>query len=351
MKLLFALILTPSLCFAAANAEFTKGIDFTGQTSFTASQLNNLVDNAKPAARRGLVISTNATPDTTTFPYFTNYLWRDISTTPPTLKFWSGTAWASAAVASGSITTDALVDSSVTTAKLTNGAVTVDKLGPNAVERTKIADLAINEAKLDALAVTRAKIALGAVDGTILTNNTITAAHLQANSVAASNIIAGSITSNQIANKTIVASNLVDAVITSDKIAGGAVVQTNLGANCVVSSNITDGVISTNKFDNTVLYPRAWVHYDSIAGSVTLNRQFNVSGITRIGAGIYSLTFSNAFPTTNYMINMTVGAPGFKSDAYPYSVSYATNTVNGFTFRTGFYTDTPIDTQGTIIVY
>lgn len=61
--------------------DFQKGLDLTGQTSVNASQLNQLVDSARPAASRGIVVVTTDTavntpdvPDST----YQNYLWRRI---------------------------------------------------------------------------------------------------------------------------------------------------------------------------------------------------------------------------------------------------------------------------------
>ena len=45
---------------------------------------------------------------------------------------------------------------------------------------------------------------------------------------------------------------------------------------------------------------RAWVNFNGVSGSVAVRASFNVSSITRNGAGDYTVTFTNAMPDANY---------------------------------------------------
>lgn len=312
-----------SLAFGAANAEFTKGIDFTGLTAITASQLNQLVDNAKPSANRGLVIVSATTPDTTNYVYMTNYLWKDISVSPPALKYWTGSAWGSATIGTDSVTSNSIVDGAVITSKIATNAVTRDQILDNEVVQSKIGSLAVSEDKIAAGAVTSAKIADG----------TIAAADMAANSVVETNIANNSITSNKLAAASVTPDKLAFTLGTA-YIAGGAVVETNLAdniisqakikANSVVATNIVDATITTNKLGFPSI--AALAYYNGITDALVRTHRF--SSVTRHAAGRYTFTFTDAMPNTNYVVNITAATPTALV-LYPH-VTVLTNTTAAF---------------------
>jgi len=45
---------------------------------------------------------------------------------------------------------------------------------------------------------------------------------------------------------------------------------------------------------------QAWVQFTCPTGTVTVNRSYNVSSVTRLSQGAYTITFSNALPSSSY---------------------------------------------------
>lgn len=91
-KLPIFLLLGPSLMAATNEADFVKGVDLTSTNYIAPSLLNQLVDEAYPAPKRGLVIRQSTTPDTTNNTHLTNYIWLDTTTDPSTLKRYNVTS-------------------------------------------------------------------------------------------------------------------------------------------------------------------------------------------------------------------------------------------------------------------
>lgn len=54
---------------------------------------------------------------------------------------------------------------------------------------------------------------------------------------------------------------------------------------------------------------RAWVNFNGVSGSVGIRASFNVSSITRNGAGDYTVTFTNTFSDANYSTVLTTQRP------------------------------------------
>jgi hypothetical protein len=47
---------------------------------------------------------------------------------------------------------------------------------------------------------------------------------------------------------------------------------------------------------------KAWVNFDGAVSSPSINDDFNVASITDNGTGQYTINFSNALPTANYVV-------------------------------------------------
>jgi hypothetical protein len=71
---------------------------------------------------------------------------------------------------------------------------------------------------------------------------------------------------------------------------------------------------------------KAWVNFDGVAG--TINSSYNVSSVAVNSTGNYTITFSNAFPNTNYVV-VTQG--GTFSNTGPGLGAFFVN-YNGFTY-------------------
>lgn len=208
---------------AAIQADLDKGIDLTGLTTVTASQLNQLVANATAATNKGMVIWQNSLPDTANNVRYKRFIWLDSSTVPPTLKIYNTntSAWVAQTLAANSVTSNNIVDGNVITSKLADASVTT----------VKIADNAVTDVKISAGAVTTSKIAASAVVSNSVAALAIGTLHIQTNAIVASHITAGVITGDKLAALTITNDRIALGTITSNQIAFGGITLTNISTN------------------------------------------------------------------------------------------------------------------------
>lgn len=230
--LMSALVVAVGLSVTAA--ELQKGIDFTGASTFTPSQLNQLVDNAWPATNRGFVFVSNAAPNTVTYPKYTNYLWLDISALPYTLRSYQTGTWASASIGADSVNTGNIV----------NGAVTNPKLAANAVNTTNISDNAVIEAKIAAGSITTTKIGDLQVTTPLINDLAVTTAKLEDGSVTGPKLAAGAVSAAVLGAQSVYGTNLVNGTITSTQIAGNTISGTNIAGATIYGTNIVVGTIT-----------------------------------------------------------------------------------------------------------
>ncbi len=223
----------------AADSDLRKGIDFTGLTSATAAQHNQLVDNGTIATNKGLILPTNGTPNIAGRPAYTNWVWLDKSVDPPVLKvYYSGIgSWVSATLPDGAVTTSKIADGAVIHTKIATDGVWTTNLLDQSVTSAKIAPLNVVELNIGNSNVTRVKMAYGAVDSTILTNGAVATANLQDGSVTGAKLAAG----------TIVATNLAVNSVSNINIVTGGVLGTNIGVLAIGNTNYGTASISTNK--------------------------------------------------------------------------------------------------------
>jgi hypothetical protein len=66
----------------------------------------------------------------------------------------------------------------------------------------------------------------------------------------------------------------------------------------LVAQNISNGTVSTSSLNVIRGSARAWVQFTGSTGAVL--SAFNISSITRNGAGDYTFNFTTAMPTVNY---------------------------------------------------
>lgn len=236
MKKLIAVMLAVCVTtFAGYGAELQKGIDLTGLSSVSASQLNQLVDNARPASNRGLVyVGTTAPTITGTNAYRTNYIWVDISALPYTLRTYQTGSWVTATIGADSVNTGNIVDA----------AVTNPKLAANAVNTTNISDNAVTESKIAAGSVTTSKIGALQITSALLAADSVVTAKIGDGQVTAQKLAAGAVGPSTIGAQGIYGTNLVNGTITSTQIAGGTISGTNIAGATIVSSNIANATIT-----------------------------------------------------------------------------------------------------------
>ena len=102
----------------SAEKTFDVGLDPTPLNTISASQLLQMIEEAKPAGSLALVYVGAIAPDVIENPEYTKYLWFDISAAPYTLKYWTGLGWAAIEVPAGAIDTANIAPGSVTLEKL-----------------------------------------------------------------------------------------------------------------------------------------------------------------------------------------------------------------------------------------
>jgi hypothetical protein len=77
----------------------------------------------------------------------------------------------------------------------------------------------------------------------------------------------------------------------------------------LVAQTISNGTVSTSSENVIRGSARAWVNFNGVGGA-TVRASFNVSSVTYVGTGNYTVNFTNAFADTNYATNITTGFSG-----------------------------------------
>jgi hypothetical protein len=96
--------------------------------------------------------------------------------------------------------------------------------------------------------------------------------------------------------------------------------------------NAPTGVLATQNGMTGIA--KAWVNWSS-SGTVTINASFNVSSVTRSAAGIYTITFTTAFPNANYCAACAAGNAGANTgytggfNIVPTTTTYGLQTLTG----------------------
>jgi hypothetical protein len=200
----------------SAEADLVHGLDASGLSSVTGSQLNQLVDMATTATNKGMIIKKATRPDITTYPRYTNFLWLDISITPAVLKAYNyccgdtDTNWVAAVAGSGTIGSD----------QLATAAVIAGKLGSNSVHTSNIVDSAVTTDKLNLAAVTSSKLASGSVSNLHVASRTIEGDKIAYNTIAETNIANAAIGTRHIGSQVINNDKLASQAVTTNKILG-----------------------------------------------------------------------------------------------------------------------------------
>ncbi len=70
-----------------------------------------------------------------------------------------------------------------------------------------------------------------------------------------------------------------------------------------IVTTLSDGTNSTSATNCIQGSAKAWVNFAGASG--TINGSFNVSSVTRVSTGIYTVTFTTSMPNANYAISVT----------------------------------------------
>ena len=74
-------------------------------------------------------------------------------------------------------------------------------------------------------------------------------------------------------------------------------------AGTIVADTIQDGAGNSTAMDNAIYgSAKAWVRYAGTSGGATINASYNVSSLSRVAAGQYTINFTNALTDANYAV-------------------------------------------------
>lgn len=316
---------------AAVYEDFRKGLDATAFTTLTAARLNQMIDNGTVNTNKGLVIVTNGTPNTASFPHYTNFLWLDISTQPPVLKLYTsagGGAWNSVGLGTTNVTTDKIADGAVTTVKIAGDAVDITKITNNAISSAKLQDGSVTRAKLSDSppAIWPEHFNTGAVGDAALTNAQI---------IGTTRIVDGSVTREKLAAGVIGAGQLTNNVIYSSNLNAAIIYGSNIVANTITFTNIASNTVRTNELDQQIvtnLFLMKAFGKIVYSGGASLVASRNVSSISYAATGKFTVNFATPMTTTNYVVQF-----GTESTSIEYPVAMiqqGSQTVNSFIINT-----------------
>jgi hypothetical protein len=70
---------------------------------------------------------------------------------------------------------------------------------------------------------------------------------------------------------------------------------------------------------------KAWVNYNGV--TQTINNSFNVSSVTYVSAGLYTVNFTTAMPNANFVTQLTGNNSGTRQNTYGYTTAQTTSSV------------------------
>ena len=70
--------------------------------------------------------------------------------------------------------------------------------------------------------------------------------------------------------------------------------------------SITDGTNTFTVDDNIKGTAQAWVNFDSVGGSITIHKSYNISSITDLGTGKFTVVFSTPMADNDYCVIASV---------------------------------------------
>jgi hypothetical protein len=99
----------------------------------------------------------------------------------------------------------------------------------------------------------------------------------------------------------------------------------------LVAQTISNGTVSTSSANVIQGSAKAWVNFVGSSGAISVS--YNVSSITRVGAGQYGVNFTTAMPTASYAIGLSSNDNGAGAAALCAVSSVSTTTLNIITFK------------------
>lgn len=93
----------------------------------------------------------------------------------------------------------------------------------------------------------------------------------------------------------------------------------------VKSSTTSPPVVQNTNGTEIGQFVRAWVNFNGVT-TASIRAAFNVSSVTKTATGIYTVTFTNALPDTNYAVLGSARITGASSIFMPYPDNILTTT-------------------------
>ena len=91
---------------------------------------------------------------------------------------------------------------------------------------------------------------------------------------------------------------------------------------------------------------RAWANFNGVSGSVAIRASFNVSSVTRVGAGLYTVALTNAMPDANYSSIASAQPSGYSgANAGTGTTTAGSQTASQVSIEVRDYTNNAIDSN------
>lgn len=101
-------------------------------------------------------------------------------------------------------------------------------------------------------------------------------------------------------------------------------------AGTLTIGTLSDGTNSTSATNCIQGSAKAWVNFNG-TGTVAINASYNVSSITDVGVGQYTINYTNSFADANYAVSGNVGLLNAGNSVYSwYHQTKATNNISIF---------------------
>ena len=97
-------------------------------------------------------------------------------------------------------------------------------------------------------------------------------------------------------------------------------------AGTLVITTLSDGTNSTSSTNCIQGSAKAWVNFCSNGGAISVRTSYNVSSVTYVSTGQYSITMTNALTDQNYAVNATCS-----SESNGYTAVMSVNNYSGTT--------------------